>query len=129
MTTTARAPSVNMRTAVALLEIFIVAITLALVATVTSVSSTVALLALSAVTPMIVLGLIFVYYCRKGKAWSFAGAAILGLAGVALRVIISAQPALEVGGGLPIGVTVIYIVMGALVSLKTYESFLELRTS
>jgi thiol-disulfide isomerase/thioredoxin len=39
----------------------------------------------------------------------------------------STQPSLEVGGGLPIGVTELYIVLGALLALKSYESMLELR--
>ena len=45
--------------------------------------------------------------------------------GVMLRVIVSTQPSLEVCGGLVVGVTVLYIVIGALVSRKTYESVIE----
>jgi hypothetical protein len=63
---------------------------------------------------------------RKRKVWSFAGASILGAIGVILRVIVSTQPNLEIGGGLPVGITVLYIVLGALVSLKNYEAMLEL---
>ena len=63
---------------------------------------------------------------RKRKVWSYAGASIIGAIGVILRVIVSTQPGLEVGGGLPVGVTVLYIVLGALVSLKNYEAMLEL---
>lgn len=122
-------PSVNMRVAVALLEVFIVAVLSALAVTVSTLSPAVALLALTSVTPIVVLSLVFIYYCRKQKAWSFAGAAVLGAVGVTLRVVISTQPSLEVGGGLPVGVTVLYIVLGVLVSLKSYESFLELRAS
>jgi hypothetical protein len=48
--------------------------------------------------------------------------------GVILRVIVSTQPNLEVGGGLPLGITVLYIVLGALVALKNYEAMLELKT-
>ena len=44
-----------------------------------------------------------------------------------LLVAPSTQPTLEVGGGLPVGVTALYIVQGALVSLKNYEAMLELR--
>ena len=44
-----------------------------------------------------------------------------------LRVAVSTQPGLEVGGGLPEGVTALYIVPGSLVSLKNYEAMLELR--
>jgi hypothetical protein len=53
-------------------------------------------------------------------------ASILGAIGVILRVIVSTQPNLEIGGGLPVGITVLYIVLGALVSLKNYEAMLEL---
>ena len=51
----------------------------------------------------------------------------MGAVGVILRVIVSTQPGLEVGGGLPVGVTALYIMLGALVSLKNYEAMLELR--
>ncbi len=124
---TAKSPSVNERVAISLLEVFLVAILLALLVTLVSVSSETQLIAIGAVGPIILLSLIFIYYCRKRKAWSFVGASILGAFGVALRVAISTQPSLEVGGGLPVGVTVLYIVLGSLMSLKSYESFLELR--
>jgi FtsH-binding integral membrane protein len=120
-------PSVNEKTAISLLWIFIVAIVIALVITVTNVPAGVALLASGAVVPIIILSVIFIYYCRKRKAWSFGGGSILGIVGVALRIVVSTQPNLEVGGGLPVGVTVLYIVIGALVSLKCYEAMLELK--
>ena len=116
-----------MRTALFLLEIFVAAVVVALGITLTNVSPGAQLLATISVTPLIALSLVFVIYCRKGKVWSYAGAAILGAIGVALRVVISAYPSLEVGGGLPVGVTVLYIVLGVLVSLKSFESVLELR--
>jgi len=119
--------SINMRTALGLLYIFVIAIVIALIITVASVSTEVQLLAIGSVTPIIILAFIFIYFCRKGKFWSFAGASILGAFGVILRVAISTQPSLEVGGGLPLGVTVLYIVLGALVSLKNYEAYLEAR--
>jgi hypothetical protein len=117
----------NMKAAIGLLEIFMVAIVLALLVTVASVTPQVQLLATILVSPIIILSLVFIYYCRKRKIWSFAGASILGAIGVLPRVIISTKPSLEVGGGLPVGVTVLYIVIGALVSLKNYEALLELR--
>jgi hypothetical protein len=119
--------SINMRTAIGLLYIFVIAIIIALVIIIISVPLGVQILAAGSVTPIIVLAFIFIYYCRKGKFWSFAGASILGAIGVILRVAISTQPSLEVGGGLPLGVTVLYIVLGALVSLKNYEAYLESR--
>jgi len=119
--------SVNMKTAVALLELFVFAIILALVVTMASVSAEVQALAVASVTPIIILSIVFIHYCRKRKTWSYAGASILGAVGIILRVAISTEPSLEVGGGLPVGVTALYIVLGALVSLKNYESVLELR--
>ena len=116
-----------MRTAVALLEVFVVAIILALIVTVENVSASVQLLAVAVVSPIIVLSIVFIYYCKKRRIWSYAGASILGAVGIVLRVIISSKPSLEVGGGLPVGVTALYIVIGALVSLKNYEAVLELR--
>jgi len=118
-----------MKTAIGLLEIFVVAIILALIVTITSVSSGVQLLATVLVSPIIILSIVFIYYCKKRRVWSYAGASILGAIGVILRVVISTKPNLEVGGGLPVGVTVLYIVIGTLVSLKNYESVLELRKS
>ncbi len=85
------------------------------------------LLAITLISPLIILNIIFIYYCRKRKVWSYAGASILGALGVILRVIVSTQPNLEVGGGLPVGITVLYIVLGALVALKNYEAMLELK--
>ena len=121
--------STNMKTAVTLLYVFIIAIVGALAVTLLSVSSSVQIIAVVSVTPILVLSVIFVYFCRKGKAWSFAGASILGALGVILRVVVSTEPNLEVGGGLPAGVTALYIVIGALVALKNYESFTELKKS
>ncbi len=119
--------SVNMGASIGLLVIFTVSIVLALVVTLVSAPSGVQVLALALVTPQILLCIAFIHYCRKGLWWSYAGTSILGALGVLLRVAISTQPALEVGGGLPTGVTAFYIVLGALVSLKGYESVLEIR--
>jgi hypothetical protein len=109
------------------LKCFFVAIVVALLITVLSVSLSVKLLAIGTVSPFIVLTLTFIFYCKRGRVWSFAGASVLGVAGVMVRVIVSAQPSLEVGGGLPIGVTALYIVLGSLVAFVNYESVLELR--
>ena len=118
--------SINMKTSIVLLELFLVAIILALIVTVMNSVFDVQILAVTLISPLIILNIIFIHYCRKRKLWSYAGASILGAIGVMLRVIISTQPNLEVGGGLPIGITVLYIVLGALVSLKNYEAMLEL---
>jgi len=119
--------TINMKTAIGLLEIFLIAILVALFITVAYVPTEVKFIALGAVSPFVILTIVFIHYCRRGKLWSFAGASILGAAGVLLRVAVSTQPNLEVGGGLPVGVTILYIVIGALVSLINYESVLELR--
>ena len=119
--------SVNMRTAVGLLGIFVVAIILAFLVTFITGTIEMRLVSVAFVTPITVLSIVFIYYCRKRRVWSYAGASILGALGVILRVVVSTQPSLEVGGGLPVGVTALYIVLGALVSLKCYESMLELR--
>ncbi len=120
--------SVNMKTSLVLLEVFLVAIVIALIVTIMNSVFAVQILAITLVSPIIILTIVFIYYCKRRNVWSYAGASILGVIGVILRVIISTQPNLEVGGGLPIGITVLYMVVGALVALKSYESFLELRT-
>ena len=118
--------SVSMRTAVGLTEVFVIAIVAALFITVASVPTSAQLLAVGSVTPIVILSLIFIFYCRRRRRWSYAGASVLGALGICLRVAVSTQPGLEVGGGLPTAVTVLYIVLGALVSMKNYEAFLEL---
>ena len=128
--TTAHEPlSVNMRTAIGLLELFVVAVVLAFLVTVASGTFEIQALAVGLITPIIILSLVFIRYCRLRRTWSYAGASILGVVGVTLRVIVSTQPGLEVGGGLPVGVTVLYIVLGSLVAVINYESVLELRSS
>jgi len=116
-----------MRTTITLLEVFVIAVVLAFVVTVASGTLEMQVLAAGLIIPIILLSVVFIKYCRLRKVWSFAGASILGVLGVALRVVVSTQPNLNVGGGLPVGVTVVYIVLGSLLALKGYESVLELR--
>ena len=116
-----------MRAAIGLLYIFVIAIAAALIVTISNVSANAQALAIASVTPLIALNIVFIYFCRKRKIWSFVGASILGAIGVTLSVIVSTQPSLEVGRGLPIGVTALYIVLGALVCLKNFEAVLDLR--
>ncbi len=125
--TTNQSLSVNMKASIALLELFVVAIALAFIVTVSTGTSQMQTLAVGLVAPMIILSLVLVRYCRRRRTWSYAGASILGLLGVALRVAVSTQPNLEVGGGLPLGVNVFYIVLGSLVALLNFRSVLELR--
>jgi FtsH-binding integral membrane protein len=127
LTSVTESLSVNMKTAISLLVVFIVAIIFALLTVIINGTAEMRLIALAFVTPQIIVTLIFIYYCRKRKVWSYAGASILGALGVILRVIVSTQPNLELGGGLPVGITALYIVLGALVTLKNYEAMLELK--
>jgi hypothetical protein len=108
-------------------HVFLVAIILALIITVLNSVFEVQLLSITLISPLIILNIVFIYYCRRQKVWSYAGASIVGAIGVILRVIVSTQPNLEVSCGLPVGITVLYIVLGALVSLKNYEAMLELK--
>ena len=96
-----------MRTAITLLEVLLVAIIIALIVTILNTTAQVQLLAISVVTPQIIL-------------------IILAILGITLRVIVSIQPNLEVGGGLPVAISTLYIVLGALVALKNYEAMIEL---
>lgn len=117
-----------MRTSILLLKIFLFAIIVALIITIWNSVFEVQLLAITIISPVIILNIVFIYYCKRQKVWSYAGASILGVIGVILRIIIGTQPNLEVGGGLPVGITVIYIVLGALIALKNYEAMLELKS-
>ena len=119
--------SVSMKTAVALLVVFTIAIILAFAVTIITGTTEIRFIALAFVTPLTILNLVFVYYCRQRRLWSYVGAAVIAAIGISLRVAVSTMPSLEVGGGLPSGVTALYIVIAALVVLKCYESILELR--
>jgi hypothetical protein len=124
---TAGLPSPLMRSAVALQLAFGVAVIAALGVTVADTSIDVRLLALAVVTPIIVLTFLCIGLAWRGSAWGFAGAGVLGVVGVGLRLAVSTQPTLEVGGGLPIEVTAVYIVLGGLVALTSFASALQLR--
>jgi hypothetical protein len=105
------------RIAIVLLVLFLFAILLALTITLLSVSLSVRLLALSATGPIVALAVVFLYFAIKRRPWSHLGAAALGAFGVALRIVISTQPQLEVGGGLPRSVDLSYLALGTLVLL------------
>ena len=59
--------SVNMKTAIGLLELFVIAIVLAFVATVTTGTMVMQVLAAGLITPIVVVALVFIYYCRRRK--------------------------------------------------------------
>ncbi|HXY56808.1 MAG TPA: hypothetical protein VEH01_04250 [Nitrososphaerales archaeon] len=117
------------RVATAILELFIAAVVVALAITLSSVSPGVQAIASAAVVPIILVSLILLHYCRRRRPWSFASASALGALGVALRLAVSTQPSLEVGGGLPPIVSALYVTLGALTSLSSFVAFLELRGS
>jgi hypothetical protein len=118
---------VSQRTAMTLLALFLVAVIVALAVTLQSVATGVGILALSAVSPPIVLTLLFLYFERRQRPWSFAAAAALGILGVTLRLIVNSRPQLEVGGGLPLWVTWTYLTLGVLVTATSLWAFLSLR--
>jgi len=115
------------RIAIGVLVLFLVAVIAALVVTLSSVAGPVGVLAAAAVTPIIILTLLFLYFEGRGRPWSFAGAAALGILGVTLRLIVNTQPQLEVGGGLPLWVTVSYVTLGTLVVATSLWAFATLR--
>lgn len=115
------------RVALWLLLLFLVAILAALAITLASVGAGAKAVAAVAVTPIIVLDILFMVEGRRGKRWGFAGGAVLGAAGVALRLAVSTQPSLEVGGGLPVLVTVAYIGLGLSVLVSCTASYLAMR--
>jgi hypothetical protein len=123
------APSLIMKAATLLLGSFVVAIVLAFAVTVAAGTYQMQAIAAGVIVPVIALSLAFVRYCRMGRWWSYAGASALGAFGVALRLIVSTQPSLEVGGGLPLGVDLLYVALGCLVALTNYEAALDLRAA
>jgi len=122
-----RPSNLTERTAIALLAVFLVAVVAALAITVSSVTPSVRLLAVAVVTPIIVLTLLLLSFELRGRSWSYAGAAVLGALGVGLRLVISTQPQLEVGGGLPLYVTVAYVALGVLVVATSLGAFRSVR--
>jgi len=98
------------------LALFLLAVLAALAVTLLSVSPAVKLLAGAVVAPIIAVTLLLLHFERKGKRWSFAGAGALGGLGVTLRLVVNSMPSLEVGGGLPVQVTVTYIALGLAVA-------------
>jgi len=122
-----RRTTAKTRTATTLLVMFLTAIMLALAIMVASASADAKAVALIVVSPIVLLCLVFIYYYWLGRAWSLAGASVLGAVGVALRLVISTQPSLEVGGGLPLHVTIAYVALGVSVSIASSLPYFELR--
>jgi len=119
--------SARMRTAVLLLCLFLIAVVAALAITIIETSAGVRVLASVVVLPVVALTAVCLYFSLRRNIWGFAGAAVLGGVGLGLRLAISTRPSLEVGGGLPVWVSAIYIILGALVAIWNVASVLELR--
>ncbi len=78
--------------------------------------------AVAVLVPAIILNILFIVYGRRRKIWSYWGAMVVGI------VLLLIQVQISVGGtGPPAGIEALFIVLPALVSLKSYESILELR--
>ena len=84
-----------MRAAIGLLEIFVVAIILAFLVTLTTGTTEMQLISVVFIIPITVLSIAFIYYCKKRKIWSYIGASVLGILGVILRVVVSINRALR----------------------------------
>ncbi len=105
------------------LLLFLLAILAALAITLGSVPASAKLIAGVLVIPIVVLTLLLLDFERRGRRWAFLGAAVLGVLGIALRLIVSTQPSLEVGGGLPVGVSIAYVLLGVAVVGTNLWSF------
>ena len=114
------------RAAVVLLVFFLVAVVAALIITLSSVAPAVRLLAASLVSPILALTVVLLYFERRGRRWSFAGAGGLGVLAVGLRLLINTQPQLEVGGGIAPAVTILYVALGSLLAIGSLWAFLSL---
>ena len=117
------AASIPLRVALVFLVLFLIAIVVALAITLSAVPPPVQWLAGALVLPIAALGLLFLYFEHRRRSWSFLGAAALGFLGVTLRLIVNAHPQLEVGGGLPLAVTLAYVALGTLVGITSLWAF------
>jgi len=115
------------RTAVTLLALYLAAVVATLAVTLAETSPDVGLLTCVVVAPITVLSVVCIHLCRRRNLQGLAGALMQGVIGVGLRPAIGSQPSLEVGGGLPVWVSAICILLGALVTTWSVWSVLELR--
>jgi hypothetical protein len=126
MTSAGRKPAKSAKAATWLLGVFLVAILAALGVTIDEVPEARGV-ALASVVPIIISTVVFIIYSKRGRSWAYAGGATVGAVGVALRVVISTQPSLEVGGGLPVEVTALYLLLGGSVTITNLVAALETR--
>ncbi len=94
------------------LVLFLVAVVAALAITLSSVPPSAKLIAGVVVMPIVAITVVLLYFEHRGSPWAFLGAALLGGFGVALRLVVSTEPSLEVGGGLLLEVNIAYILLG-----------------
>ena len=119
-------PTAVARAATWLLGAFLVAVVAALAVTVEEVPNA-REAAIAAVVPIVLLAGAFMVYSRRGRLWAYVGGSVLGAVGVALRAAVSTMPSLEVGGGLPIEVTALYLLLGVSVVGTNLVAALETR--
>lgn len=103
---------------------FLVAVLAALGVTLVSVAPSVEMIAGLVVFPIVAVTLLLLYFERAERRWSFAGAAVLGFVGVTLRLVVNSMPSLEVGRGLPVWVTLLYVGLGGVVVTTNLWSYL-----
>ena len=116
-------PTVAGRVAFWTLGLFLLAVLAAFAVTLIYVPIAVKLLAAAAGVPIIAVTGLLLYLERTDRAWSYLAAAMLGGIGVTLRLVVDAHPTLEVGGGLPISVTVAYLGLGVAVVATSLWSY------
>ncbi len=117
--------SLPCRLAYVTLLLFLLAVLLALAVTVWFVPFSAKLVAGFVVVPIVALTLLLLYFESRARRWAFAGATVLGVFGVAVRLIVSTEPTLEVGGGLPLGVSTAYVALGLAVAGTSVWAYLS----
>ncbi len=110
-----------MRTTIGLLIVSVIAEVIAIFGT----PAEFRVFAVAVLVPAIILNILFIVYGRRRKVWSYWGAMVVGI--VLLLIQVGIGTAGGPGSGPPTGIEALFIVLPALVSLKSYESILELR--
>jgi hypothetical protein len=125
----ARSPEVGEVEKIATISLilFLAAVLVALGITIASVAIAVRILAVAVVTPILALAITFLIFELQGRARGFVGASVLGILGVGLRLAISTQPQLEVGGGLPEWVSALYIGLGIVLIGTSLWAYVEIQ--
>ncbi len=111
------------------LLLFLIAVVLALGVTLGSVPPSAQLVAGSVVMPVVAITLVLLVFEHRARPWAFLAASALGLLGVAIRLLVSTEPALEVGGGLPLAIEVAYVAHGLAVTGTSSWAYLSERAA